>query len=73
MQDSDTKSKQALLEQVKAVLASRMSARAARHAAIFSEIYFQRVPMADLERESAVMHATMIARQFDFIKQRKRG
>ena len=55
MQAISNKSKKSILEQIKAVLANRMPARAYRQAAFFSDIYFKRMPIADLSRETPVM------------------
>ena len=73
VQVKSNKSKQSILEQIKDVLSNRMPARLARQAAFYSDVYFKRVPTNDLTRESAVMHATMVARQLDFLQQRKPG
>ena len=54
-------------------MTNRMPARAARQAVFFSDIYFKRVPIADLSRQTPVMLATMVARQLEFLQQRKRG
>jgi len=66
-------SRRALLEQIKSILASRMSAKAAKQAALFSDIYFKRVPVANLGKDSAVVFATMVVRQLEFLQQRKPG
>ncbi len=73
MQTSSNKSKQAILDQIKVVLSNRMPARAARQAAIYSDNYFKRVPIADLSRETPVMHASMVTRQLEFLRHRKPG
>lgn len=73
MQAGSKKSKPSILEQIKAVLTNRMPARAAKQAVFFSDIYFKRVPIADLSRQTPVMLATMVARQLEFLQQRKRG
>ncbi len=73
MQAGNNKSKQSILEQIKAVLANRMPARSARQAAFFSDIYFKRVPTAALSRATPVMFATMVVRQLEFLQQRQRG
>ncbi len=73
MQTDSNKSKQTILEQIKAILASRMPARSARLAAFFSDLYFKRVSAVDLSPETPVMLAAMIARQLEFLQQRKPG
>ena len=73
MRAKSNKSKQSILEQVKDVLSNRMPPRLARQAAFFSDVFFKRVPAEDLSREAPVMHATMVARQLEFLQQRKPG
>jgi len=73
VQAQSNKSRQSILEQIKDVFSNRMPARLARQAAFFSDIYFKRVPIKDMSREAPVMHATMVARQLDFLQQRKPG
>lgn len=73
MQVKGNKSKLSILDQVKEILSNRMPARLAKQAALFSEVYFKRVPTTDLCREKPVMHATMVARQLEFLKFRKPG
>jgi len=73
VQAKSNNSKQSILEQIKDVLSNRMPARQARQAAFFCDVYFKRVPIKDLNREMPVMHATMVARQLEFLQQRKPG
>ena len=73
VQAKSNNSKQSILEQIKEVLSNRMPARQARQAAFFCDVYFKRVPTKDLNREMPVMHATMVARQLEFLQQRKPG
>ncbi len=73
MQANDQASKQSFVEQIKTVLANRMASRVARRAAFFTDAFFQRVPLADLSKETPVMMATMVARQLDFFQQRVSG
>ena len=73
MQTKADNSRRSLLEQIKSVLASRMPVKAAKQAAIFSDIYFKRIPLTDLGKDSAVTFATMVARQLEFLQQRKTG
>ncbi len=73
MQTGSNKSKQSILEQIKAVLTHRMPARATRQAVLFSDIYFKWVPMAELSQEKPVTFAAMVARQLEFLQQRRRG
>ena len=73
MQAKTDNSRRALLEQIKSILASRMSAKAAKQAALFSDVYFKRVPVTNLGKDSAVVFATMVARQLEFLQQRKAG
>ena len=73
MQAKTDNSRRALLEQIKSILVNRMSAKAAKQAALFSDVYFKRVPVTDLGKDSAVVFATMVARQLDFLQQRRPG
>jgi len=65
--------KQSLIGQIKTILASRMSARVAKQAAFYCDVYFKRVPLEELSRETPLMFAGMVAGQFDFFRHRKRG
>ena len=73
MQTNNDKSKHSLLEQVKAVLASRMSSDTAKQAAFFSDVYFKRMPLANLNRETPEVFAGMVSGQLEFLQQRKPG
>ncbi len=73
MHSNNEKKKQVLLEQVMAVLASRMPARASRQAAFFSDVYFKRVPLDELKQELPDVLATSIAGQLEFLQHRKHG
>ena len=73
MQTNNDKNKYLLLEQVKAVLASRMSSDAAKQAAFFSDVYFKRMPWANLNRETPEVFAGMVSGQLEFLQQRKPG
>jgi glutamate dehydrogenase len=66
-------SKKAFLDQIKAVLSNRMPVRLARRAALFSDVYFKRMPLAELSSNPPVMFASMVTEQLEFMKQRKRG
>ncbi len=73
MQAKTDNSRHALLEQIKSILASRMSAKAAKQAALYCDIYFKRVPVTGLGKDNAVVFATMVARQLEFLQQRQVG
>jgi len=73
LQSNNEQSKQTILEQVKAALTGQMSVRAARQAVFYCDVYFKRVPLAALSRETPAMFAGMVASQFEFMRQRKRG
>ncbi len=73
MQANSDKSKQSFLEQIKAELASRMPASAARQAAVFSDVFFKRMPLTGPNQESPAFFAAMVASQLEFLQQRKRG
>jgi len=73
VQTNIDKSKQSLLEQIKAELISRMPASAARRAVFYSDVYFKRVPLTEMNRGTPVMLAAMVAGQLEFLQQRKRG
>jgi glutamate dehydrogenase len=68
--DKDRKS---IINQINTILTKRMPAGAARQAGFFSEIYFKRVPMTDLHKNSPVFLATMVAEQIKFMQQRQPG
>ncbi len=73
MQANSDKNQQTILVQTKTILASRMSVKAARQAALFSDVYFKRMPLAELSRETPDMFAAMVVRQLKFLQQRKHG
>lgn len=73
MKTNNDKSKQALLEQVKAVLAERIPDGLARQAAFFSDVYFKRMPLANLNRETPAVFAGMVSGQLEFMQRRKHG
>ena len=73
MQANSDKNRQSILEQVKAVLSTQMSAKDAKQAAFFCDVYFRRVPLKELKQGTPDMFAAMVAGQLEFLKQRKRG
>ena len=50
-----------------------MSVRAAKQASFYSGVYFQRVPLKQLNRETPAMFASMVVSQLEFMRQRKPG
>jgi len=72
MQSNNDKSRQFILKRLKTVLASRLPA-AARQAAFFSEVYFKRMPLADMSRDTPEIFAGMVCGQLEFLQQRKPG
>ncbi len=73
MQADSNKNKQSLLKQINAVLARRVSVGTARQAALFSDVYFKRVPLEEMGRDTPEMLAVMVAGQLEFLQQRKCG
>ena len=65
--------KQALLDQVNAILSRRMSAKMAKLAKNYVRQYFLRAPLDDLARETPETLATIVAEQFKFLEQRQPG
>ena len=63
--------KQSLLEQIKTEIAGRLPANAAGQASLFCDVYFKRVPLTELTRETPAMFAAMVAGQLEFLQQRK--
>ena len=64
------KSKQALLGQVKSILAGRTSTGKAKQASYYAEAFFRRVPIEELSRETPVALAAIVSEQMDFISKR---
>ncbi len=64
---------QTFLEQIKAVIASRMATRPARLNAAFVDAYFRDFPLRDRRREMAVNFASMISGQVAFVHRRQPG
>ena len=73
MQAKIDKDRKSIINQINTILTKRMPAGAARQAGFFSEIYFKRVPMTDLHKNSPVFLATMVAEQIKFMQQRQPG
>jgi len=73
MKSDYLKNKKAFLEQIKAVIASRMATRAARRNTAFVDAYFHAVPFQELQQELAVTFASMVTAQVNFIHQRRPG
>ena len=59
MTTSIDKSKQALLEQVKSILAGRSSAALAKQAGYYAEAFLRRVPIEELSRETPVVSSNL--------------
>lgn len=73
MQASNKTDKNLLLEQIKTTLASRLKGAEAEQAALFSDIYYKRIPVADLIDESPEMNAKRVINQLTFLSKRKTG
>jgi len=73
MQASNSKSKQVLLQKINAEVKDRMSARAAKQAGLFSDVFFKRVPLTELKQETPAIFAAMVASQIEFLQQRKQA
>ena len=73
MQVNNDKNKQLVLKQVKTALADLMPEKTAMQASHFCDVYFKRVPFKKMGRETPAMLAAMVAGQFEFLQQRKRG
>lgn len=73
MQAINKTDKHLLLEQIKAILNSRLEAADAKQAALFSDFYYKRIPAADLIEESPEMNANRVVNQLAFLNKRKEG
>ena len=73
MQVDSNKNKQQIIKQIKVALAAGMSVSAASQAALFCDVYFKRVPLSQLSRETPEVFANMVIRQFEFLQRRKPG
>lgn len=73
MQAGNKTDKQSLLNAIKDILGKQLPAAEASNAAVFSDIYFKRIPAVDLAEESAEMDANRVINQLKFIHQRKAG
>ena len=62
--------KQALLDQVNAILSRRLNARMAKLAEDYVSQYFLRAPLEDLACETPETLATIVGEQLNFLKQR---
>ncbi|NND44576.1 MAG: NAD-glutamate dehydrogenase [Xanthomonadales bacterium] len=67
------KGKQKLLDQVKAILASRSNATRAKQAHYYAEAFFRRVPIEELSRETPAALAAIVSEQIKFISKRPPG
>ncbi|MDZ4730962.1 MAG: NAD-glutamate dehydrogenase [Xanthomonadales bacterium] len=73
MNRNSEQDKQLLMEQVAAVLNSRLGAKSAELGRTYSEYYFRRVPMAELAANNAEVLAVMLAAQLKFLARRNPG
>jgi len=73
MRTDNSKNKQTFLEQMKALIASRMATRPAQLNAAFVDGYFRGFPLQDTRRETAVTFASMVVGQVEFIRRRESG
>jgi glutamate dehydrogenase len=73
VQASQKKEKTSLLKRIKAVLSSRLSVADAKNAGLYSDVYYKRIPVADLIEESVEMNANRVMNQLEFIDQRQEG
>jgi len=70
MTTSIDKSKQALLEQVKSILAGRSNATLAKQAGYYAETFLRGVPIEELNHETPVALAAIVSEQLEFIRKR---
>ena len=73
MQATDENNKQSILEEIEGELANQLTTQAAGHAAVFSEVFFKRVPVAELSQETPGFFADMVISQLSFLQRRKHG
>ena len=73
MQTNNENNKQAVLEQIRDELTSRLPTKAAGQATFFSDVFFKRVPMNELTGEAPSVYAAMFVSQLEFLQQRKPG
>jgi glutamate dehydrogenase len=70
--DTD-KSKRALLDKVKAIVAGGGSPARTEQASYYAAAFFRRVPIEELSHESPVTLAAVVANQMEFIRKRSPG
>ena len=73
MQADNKTDKQSFLNKIKGNLSKRLSATQAKQAGLFTDVYFKRIPVADLAEESPEMSANRVLDQLKFLRQRKAG
>ncbi len=73
MQTNNENSKQAVLEQIRDELVGRTPAKTTGQATFFSDVFFKRVPMAELTGSAPSVYAAMVVSQLEFLQSRKPG
>ncbi|MGA9573894.1 MAG: NAD-glutamate dehydrogenase [Lysobacterales bacterium] len=73
MKAKSEKSKQSLLNKIKAVVTSRMEVAAAERATVFCDAFFKRVPITVLAEDHPDNVAAMVNSQLEFLKKRAKG
>ena len=71
--ESQAGKKQAIIDQVQAMLASRVSPTRGQQAGYYALAFLRRVPAEELARESPASLAAIIARQMQFVERREPG
>jgi glutamate dehydrogenase len=73
MKDNKEKDKQLLLKKIKSAITDQMSATAANQAIFYCDVFFKRVPLAELSHQTADTAAAMVSNQISFLQQRSPG
>ncbi len=73
MQSHVERSKRSLLGQIKTEFTTIMSAAQSSQAALYADVFFRRIPLADIGDEEPAVYANMVAGQIEFMRERKRG
>ena len=73
MKSKRANDKQSLLKKVKSALTGQLGAAGAKQAGLFCDVFFKRVPIAELKHNTPDNAASMVINQIEFLKQRKKG
>ena len=73
MKANHEKSRQLLLKKIKAAVLGQAGERSAGLAALFCDLFFKRVPLAELSHEPPENFAAMVHDQLGFLSQRKKN